>query len=231
VTRGGRWTKLALPAVPLLAALAGVGVVGHAWEVRTVEVEGVRLFDPAPVRKALEEALGRPPVAASASALREKVLAIPWVEDAQVSVELSGAVRCLVRERTPAALLADGNPPQLLDATGRVLGPARGSEPLVSLVGFAPYPEERQLALALLPRLAEAWGKPVRLCQRLAARDLAVSFGEEDPLVLLDPQRPEALVRAKQVLAAWEASGQGKLARVDVRVPGKVFCERREESQ
>lgn len=231
MSHGPRWSKRAFPALaPLVGALAGVGVMGNAWQVRTVTVEGVRWFDPRPVRQALEQALGKPPWATSASALRERVLTIPWVEDAQVSVDLSGAVRCVVRERAPVAVLCDQNPPQLTDQAGRILGPATGSENLVALVGFAPYPEERQVALALLPRLAALWGKPVRRCQRLAARDLAVTFGEEDPLVLLDPQRPEALGWAKTVLTAWEASGNGALARLDARVPGRIFCQPREGS-
>lgn len=222
----GRWAWLPRfwrQALAFLLAPFGLGVVGQVWEVKRVEVEGVRRFDPAAARKALEDALGKPPILASASALREKLLAVPWVADAQVAVGLDGTVRCVVQEKRPAAVLTDQEPWQLLDAAGQVLGPAGGDEELPRLAGFALHPEERAQVLALLPTLAAAWGASVASCQRLGAREVAVTFADGNVVVVLDPQRPDGLREARKVLAAWNSAHFGPVARLDVRVPGRVF--------
>lgn len=220
--RGSRfWVKA--PLVPL--ALLAAGVLAQAWQVHRLEVVGVRHFDASAARQALEEALGKPPLLASASTLREKLLAVPWVEDAHVTVGLDGTIRCLVQERTPEAILTDRQPWQLVDAQGNILGPAGGQLDLPMLSGFAPYPEERARVLLVLPTLAATWGQPVARCQRLGAREVAVSFTGEDMTVVLDPQHPESLVQARRVLLAWNNAKLGPISRLDLRVPGKVFVQ------
>lgn len=221
-----RWTaRLWLKALVFLLALLGAGVLAQAWQVHKVEVVGVRRFDATAIGKALEDALGKPPLLASASTLRKKLLAVPWVADAQVVVGLDGSIRCLVQERTPAAILTDGQPWQLVDAQGKILGPAGGELDLPQLSGFAPYPEERARVLSILPTLAATWGQPVVSCQRLGARDVAVLFAHEPLTVVLDPQHPETLVHGKQVLSAWNKANLGPVARLDLRVAGKVFVQ------
>lgn len=212
----------------LLATLTVVGaaaVLGYALQLQRVQVEGVQLFDPRPVREALEEVLGKSALWASAQALREKVLAIPWVNDAQVAMELDGTVVCRVEERQPAAVLADASPPQFVDSSGRILGPAENAREHVQLFGFVSSSEERQTVLRLLPALAALWGKPVRTCQRLAARDLAVSFAGESWVVVVDPSHPEALSMGKQLLAAWGKTSLPRPTRLDLRLPGRIFVQ------
>lgn len=226
MTRRWTWLPRFWPhALAFMLAPVGVGVLGQVWEVKRVDIVGVRRFDPAAARRALEDALGKPPILASASALRQRLLTVPWVEDAQVAVGLDGTVRCAIVERTPEAVVTDREPWQLVDASGRLLGPASGEEALPRLSGFAPYPEERAHVLALLPTLAEVWGEAVVSCQRLGAREVAVSFASGGPVVVLDPRRPEGLRQARQVLAAWEGANLGPLSRLDVRVVGRVFVQ------
>lgn len=226
--RARRWTKGPLWLLFLLPAGILAAVLGHAWQVREIYVSGATLFSQEAVRQVLAQAVGRSPLRASASTLREKVLALPWVADAHITLELSGTVRCIVQERKPAAFLADQNPPLLVDQQGRLLGPSQEPKDLLQLVDFGPYPEDRAQVLALLPRLGELWGKPPVRCQRLAARDLAVTFAGESLVVLLDPQKPELLATGKQVLAAWRQQGGPPVARLDVRVPGRVFLQPQE---
>lgn len=212
------------------AALLGAVVLAHAWQIRRVEVTGVRTFDPGEVRQALGDVVGRSPLAASANTLRQRVLALAWVEDAQVVVALDGTLRCQVRERTPVAVLADEQPPKLVDEKGRLLGPAPELGPWVRLEGFAPYPEERARALALLPQWESLWGRSVRLCRRLALGQLALRFHEEALEVLVSTDQAQNLALARQVLAAWEKAGFPAVARVDARVAGKIYLEPREEA-
>lgn len=226
MTRQWTWLERFWPrALALVLAPVGLGVLGQVWEVRRVQVEGVHRFDPAAVTSVVEDALGKPPLLASASALRERLRSLPWVADAQVWVGLDGTVRCWVQERVPAAVLADHEPGELVDGSGQVLGPATGTEELPRLVGFAAHLEELGRVLPLLPTLAAFWGDEVVGCRRLGARDLAVSFARGNVTVLLDPQRPEALREARQVLTAWNAAQGSPVSRLDVRVPGRVFVE------
>ncbi|MGQ9834889.1 MAG: cell division protein FtsQ/DivIB [Thermoanaerobaculaceae bacterium] len=212
--------------------VAAAAVLGYALQIQRVKVEGVQLFDPQPVTQALEEVVGKSPLWASAQALREKVLAIPWVDDAQVAMELDGTVVCHVKERQPAAVLADASPPQFVDRFGRILGPAENAQEHVQLFGFASYFEERQKVLRLLPELTALWGKPVRICQRLAARDLAITFAGEPWVVVVDPSHPEVLTMGKKLLAAWEKSSLPVPTRLDLRLPGRIFVQTpREVSQ
>lgn len=220
-----RASRLWVEAVLVPLALLAAGVLAQAWQVHRLEVVGVRRFDASAARKALEDALGKPPLLASASSLREKLLAVPWVEDAQVIVGLDGTIRCLVQERTPAAILTDRKPWQLVDAQGNILGPAGSELDLPMLSGFAPYPEERARLLLVLPTLATTWGQPVARCQRLGARDVAVTFAGEAMTVVLDPQHPENLVPARRVLSAWNNANLGPISRLDLRVPGRVFVQ------
>lgn len=213
------------------AALLGAAVLGHAWQIRRVQVIGARTFDPAEVRQALGEVVGRSPFAASASTLRQRLLGIPWVEDAQVAVALDGTLRCQVRERRPVAVLVDEQPPKLVDEKGRLLGPAAELGPWVRLEGFAPYPEERARALALLPEMESLWGRSVRLCRRLALGQLALQFQEEALEVLVSTDQAQNLALARQVLAAWEKAGFPAVARIDARVAGKIYLEPREEAR
>ncbi len=215
------WAKALLVPLALLAA----GVLAQAWQVHRLEVVGVRHFDASTARQALEDTLGKPPLLASASALREKLLTVPWVEEAQVTVGLDGTIRCVLQERTPAAILIDCEPWQLVDAQGKILGPAGSELDLPMLSGFVPYPEERARVLQVLPRLASTWGEPVARCQRLGARDVAVLFASDAMTLVLDPQHPESLVHARRVLSAWNKANLGPISRLDVRVPGKVFVQ------
>ncbi|MCX7895807.1 MAG: FtsQ-type POTRA domain-containing protein [Thermoanaerobaculum sp.] len=211
--------------------LASAGVLGHAWHVRHIEVVGVVRFNAEEARRVLREAMGKPPLLAPAPTLRERLLELPWVEEAQVVVELDGTVRCILREREPRAVLADQVPPLWVDAAGQTLGPAKAELPLPKLVGFAPYPEERAEILRLLPQLTAQWGQPVTTCQRLGAREIALSFSGDTTTVILDPQAPEALETAKEVVQAWGHAGLGLVARVDVRVPGRAYVQPLEEGQ
>lgn len=221
-----RWTsRFWVKALVVPLVLLGAGVLAQAWQVHRLEVVGVRRFDASAARQALEDALGKPPLLASASTLRERLLAVPWVADAQVTVGLDGTIRCLVQERTPAAILTDHKPPQLVDAQGNILGPAAGELDLPMLSGFAPYPEERERVLLVLPTLAATWGQKVVRCQRLGAREVAVWFAGEAMTVVLDPRHPESLVQARRVLSAWNSANLGPVSRLDLRVPGKVFVQ------
>lgn len=128
----------------LLVLVVVVTVAGTAWvlarspllDVDDVVVEGAVQTPTEEVLAAVGARPGDQLLDVDVDAARARLEALPWVADASVSVDWPSAVRVSVRERVPAALgwRADGTG-WLVDAEGRVLGPARGGETLVAIEG------------------------------------------------------------------------------------------------
>lgn len=64
----------------------------------------------------------------------ERVAALPWVQEAQLTRGVDGIVTVDVMERTPVAAVASGEGSLLVDAEGRVLGPASSAPDIGGLV-------------------------------------------------------------------------------------------------
>jgi len=224
--RRRRRLRLFLPQLALSAFLVGLtGSMAVALQVRRVVVEGVEGAVRTQVEAVLAAAVGSPTLTVRAEELRAAVLSqVSWVAEAAVTVSLDGVVYCAVTLHRPVAVLADGAPPQLVDANGRILGEPQpgGSLPPLELVGFTAYPAERAALLAALPALQAAWGDEVRRVRRLTFRDVALTFVGSELEVLVDPSHPAALAEGKAVQAAWERHGLPSMARLDVRVPGRA---------
>ncbi|MGD1146508.1 MAG: FtsQ-type POTRA domain-containing protein [Thermoanaerobaculaceae bacterium] len=213
--------KLIGRALPPAVLLALAATLAFALQVRQVRVSGTHRFPAREVENILRSALGSPTIAARAGALRSKVRAVPWVEDATVRVSLDGVVTCAVVERVPVAVAADGGVLRLVDREGRLLTTVESASSLLLLAGFAPFPEERAASLAAVPALEHAWGGKLERADRLGPHDIALHFADGSPAVLADPDRPEELSSARRVLAAWTAKQPAPL-RLDARIPGRV---------
>lgn len=117
-------------AIAALAMLATAGLVWGAvaspvFGVKDVVVEGADLTGEAAVRAAL--ALPEPAPNAFTIAtddLRERLLVLPAVADADVRVELPGALHVRVVEREPVLAWRSGQSLLLVDVEGRVLADA-----------------------------------------------------------------------------------------------------------
>lgn len=218
--------RLLLPQFAVLGCLAAVTAsVAVALQVRRVVVEGGEEAVRAQVEAVLAAAVGSPTLTVRADELRAAVLRqVSWVAEAAVSVSLDGVVHCAVTLRQPAAVVRDNDQIQLVDASGCLLGPPIPgiSLPELELIGFAGYPEERVALLEVVPALERAWGAKVRRVKRLAVSDVALTFAGSELEVIADPTRPGALAEGRAVLAAWERHSLPAVARLDVRVPGRV---------
>jgi cell division protein FtsQ len=64
----------------------------------------------------------------------ERVTALPWVQEVQLTRGVDGVVTVDVQERTPVAAVASGGEALLVDAAGRVLGPASSAPDVGGLV-------------------------------------------------------------------------------------------------
>ncbi len=119
--------RRAVAALVLLATAGAVwGVVASpVFGVRTVEVEGASLTGADAVRVAL--GLGSPApntFTLATDQLRARLLALPAVADAVVSVGLPGTVRAQVTERQPVLAWRHGASLFLVDRDGRVVADA-----------------------------------------------------------------------------------------------------------
>lgn len=207
--------------VPALVTLALTATLAVALQVREVRVVGARRFPARDVETVLRSALGSPTIATRAGALRTRVRAVPWVEDATVRVSLDGVVTCTVVERVPVAVEVDAGVQRLVDREGRLLTTIESASLLLRLDGFGPFPEEREALLGVVPALEHAWGGRLERADRVGPHDVALHFADTPPPVLADPRRPEELVAARRVFAAWTVKRPVPL-RVDARLVGRV---------
>lgn len=163
----------------LLALVVVVTVAGSAWaltrspllDVDDVVVEGAVQTPTDEVLAAVGARPGDQLLDIDADAASDRLEALPWVADASVAVDWPSSVRVSVRERVPVALgwRADGTG-WLVDAEGRVLGPARGGEALVAIEGV----EVGDAGGALDPAAAEALALVGQLPPGVASRLEAV---------------------------------------------------------
>lgn len=114
----------------------------HVTEEQVLEAAGVRL--------------GHQLVDLDAGAIRTRLLALPWVRDADVRIDWSGTVVLRVLEREPLAAVLDPAARWLLvDTEGRVLGPLAEPGWLV-LEGLQPAPVGEQVSGPVEPALTVA---------------------------------------------------------------------------
>lgn len=119
--------RRALAALVLLATAGAIwGVVASpVFGIRTVEIEGADLTGDEAVRLALGLASPAPNAFALATdQLRERLLALPAVADAEVSVGLPGTIRARVTEREPVLAWRHDGGLYLVDRDGRVVADA-----------------------------------------------------------------------------------------------------------
>ncbi len=142
--------RRALAALALLAtagALWGV-VASPVFGVKTVEVEGADLTGETAVRAALGLAGSAPNAFTLATdELRDALLLLPAVADAEVSVGLPGLVRARVTEREPVLAWHHGESVYLVDREGRVVADAAdGSAAAAEAAEGLPFVVDRREA-------------------------------------------------------------------------------------
>lgn len=121
--------RRALAALALLATAGLIwgAVASPAFAVRTVEVEGALLTGDDAVRAALDLPTPAPNAFTLATdELRERLLALPAVADAEVSVGLPGTLRVRIVEREAVLGWRRDGMLLLADRDGRILGDAAG---------------------------------------------------------------------------------------------------------
>jgi cell division protein FtsQ len=225
---------LPLGLLAALGVLALAGVPQRWWReaTSTVAAQGfvVRHFQVAGAHE-----MGRMPIYAAAlpggqtaiwetdiGAIRERLLALPWVADASVSRTLPDTLSITITERRPAALWQFQHRLHLVDVTGRVLatqGLARFAK-LPLIVGPGAN-EQAGAALALMAR-EPALTPRIEALTLVGGRRWDVRFETGEVLSLPDTDPDKALSRFARLQAQGDLLGKG-IERFDMRLPGKML--------
>lgn len=156
---GGARRALLLIVAGLEVGVLGWMLTGPAFQLRHLDVTGATHVGATRVLGEGGLAPGGSVLTVDAATIRRKLLADPWVRDANVSTRLPDRVVVAVSEWQPVAVFAAGagGRPQYLNSRAGVLGPAPPNPPGgVVLVAGPAGPDPRPGQRALDPRLLTA---------------------------------------------------------------------------
>ncbi len=212
------------------AALWGLeeAATSSALSLRAVEVTGNSVLPAAEVRRLAGVRTGEPLLTLDLARVRSALLRHPWVADAAVARRWPDGLLLTVRERTPAALLAQPGGFALLDGEGVVLetGPARDGFPIVTGLEGAALPGRAvaaaKPALAALAALARVGVGSDRVSEvrREGDRLLVSLVGTGTVLVLAEEAADSQAARLARFMVSpeWDLSAAG----YDLRFAGRV---------
>ena len=149
---GGFSPRRALAALAMLATAGLIwgAVASPVFAVKAVEVEGAILTGDDAVRAALDLPTPAPNAFTLATdVLRERLLALPAVADAEVSVGLPGILRVRIVEREPVLAWRGQGTLLLADRDGRILADATGGAAAAAAAEGLPIVADRRPAVEL----------------------------------------------------------------------------------
>lgn len=221
-----------LAAVWALASLTGATAVMQAegarvaadagFRVRHVSVSGTeRMNEMTVYEKALAQK-DQPMALLDLAALREELLALPWVADARVSRRLPDTLAIDILERKEHAVLAKPDHFVLIDAEGHALEPISAEKAKGKLVISGPGAQRKVGDLDALLDAAPALKPQVAAAEWVGNRRWNLTFKTGQLLALPESERASAaLVRFAKLDGANRLLG-GRVAAVDMRVPGQA---------
>jgi cell division protein FtsQ len=229
-----RWSLILLINAAFLGGLAFIGLRGARrlaasgeFDLRRIELEGLRRASEQSIRAGLEPALGRNLFELDLDRVSVVVRHDPWVRGATVRRVLPATLRINVTERTPAALAVIRGQAHLVDNRGHVIGLVgrRLAEDLPVLTGLEEMDDE-QLIEALregtrlidrLSRLAGPFAEVVSELDLSREDRVTARTVEHGPRLLLDPQQIERNVLRYLALRSLIERRAGPTDYVDLR--------------
>ncbi|GGD42876.1 cell division protein FtsQ/DivIB [Croceicoccus pelagius] len=194
------------------------------FAVRRVEVHGVERMDEEEIYSRAIAAQAQPITQLDVANLREELVSLAWVSDARVSRQLPDTLVIDIIERTPHAVLQQGEDFVLIDPTGHRLEPVAPAKAEKMLVLKGDGAAERAADLAILLEAAPALKNQVRGAEWIGNRrwNLTFSTGQVVALPEGEDQSAEALVAFAQMDGMNRLLG-GKVAVFDMRDPSRVY--------
>ena len=211
-----------------LTALAGQQLAFAAadagYEVSRVEVRGVERMNELKVYERVLGEKDRAMPLVDLHALRGSLMELPWVEDARVSRQLPDTIVVDIVEREPHAVLKRPDRLVLIDPTGHELEPVSEADAKGMLRISGPGARAQVVALSRLLDAAPALRPQVSEAEWVGNRRWNLTFKTGQILAL--PQGDEDSAGALMNFARLDGVNRllgGKVARFDMRNPGRVY--------
>jgi cell division protein FtsQ len=217
------WFVASMTGVPAMAQRQIVALAGDAgFEVRRVDVRGVKHINELKVYERVLAERDQAMPLVDIHALREKLLALPWVKDARVSRQLPETLVIDIVEREPHAVLRKPNRLVLIDATGHELETVSADRAKGMLVVSGPGSGKRVAALSRLMDAAPALQPRVREAEWIGNRRWNVTFETDQVLALPEGEAADALVAFARLDGTNRLLG-GKAVAFDMRARDRIY--------
>lgn len=218
----------------VIANLAGVPAMAEAqvsrmasdagFEVKHVRVSGTNRMDEREVYARALAKRDQPMPQVDLEALREELMALPWVKDARVSIQLPATLAIDIVEREPHAVLNKPDRLMLIDGEGVELTTisAEDAEGMLRISG--PGAARQVAALDRLLAAAPALGPQVEAAEWIGNRRWNVTFKTQQVLALPegDDEAASALVKFARIDGQNRLLG-GQVASFDMRSPPRIY--------
>jgi cell division protein FtsQ len=221
------WFIASLAGVPALAQAQVAGLASDAgFEVRRVRVSGIERMNEQTVYDAIwkERNAATPMPLVNLDDIRERLLAMPWVEDARVSAQLPQTIAIDIVERTPHAVLKKPDRLMLIDAEGVELEPISKEASKDNLIISGPGASRVVGGLDRLMAAAPALQPQIKEAEWIGNRRWNLMFKTGQVLAL--PQGSDASAKALVSFARLDGQNRllgGKVATFDMRTPPRVY--------
>lgn len=219
------WMVASFTGVPELAQQQ-LAAISHdaGFEVRRINVSGTKNLNELKVYQLALADNRRAMPLVDIHALREKLLALSWVEDARVSRQLPDTLAIDIVERKPVAVLRKPDRLVLIDATGHELQVVSDQRAKGKLVIAGPGAGQQVQALDVLLAAAPAMKPQVAEAEWIGNRRWNLTFKTGQVLAL--PEGEDVAARALMTFARLDGVNRllgGKALAFDMRAPDRIY--------
>ena len=194
------------------------------FEVRRVEVRGVKRLNELKVYERALAQRNRAMPLVDVEGLRDELLELTWVADARVSRQLPDTLVIDIVERAPHAVLRLPDRLVLIDETGHPLEPISPERARGKLILSGANAGTQVAVLSALLGAAPALKPQIREAEWVGNRRWNLTFKSGQVLALPEGNRPMA--RALVEFARLDGTNRligGRVAAFDMRTPGRVY--------
>lgn len=219
------WMVASFAGVPAMAQQQ-LAAISHdaGFEVRRVNVSGTKNLNELKVYQLALADNHRAMPLVDIHGLRDKLLALSWVEDARVSRQLPDTLAIDIVERKPAAVLRKPDRLVLIDATGHELQAVSEARAKGRLVVSGPGAGKQVEALNVLLGAAPAMKPQVREAEWIGNRRWNLTFKTGQVLAL--PEGEATSAKALMTFARLDGVNRllgGKALAFDMRAPDRIY--------
>jgi len=219
------WFVASMAGVPAMAHRQLVALASDAgFEVRRVDVRGVKNINELKVYERVLAERDQAMPLVDIHALREELIALPWIKDARVSRQLPDTLVIDIVEREPHAVLRKPDRLVLIDATGHELETVSAERAKGMLVVSGPGSGKQVVALSRLMDAAPALRPRVREAEWIGNRRWNITFTTDQVLAL--PEGEKEAAQALITFAKLDGTNRllgGKAVAFDMRARDRIY--------